>query len=95
MGEAWIALAGTVFGGVGLKVVEHILGKTQRKDTTASAIRTELRLDLGSMRTEMEQLRSQVDRLDDEIDAWRTRYFSLLAAVATNDQETIRQHLKK
>lgn len=94
MDEAWIALAGTVFGGVGLKVVEQILGRAQRKDTTAASIRTELRLDLSGMRVEIEQLRSQVDRLDDEIDAWRTRYFSLLAAVATNDSETIKKHLR-
>lgn len=93
MGEAWFALAGTVFGGLGLKVVEHILGRAGRKDSTASGIRTELRLDLASMRTEIEQLKSHVERLDHEIDAWRTKYFSLLAAVATKDNETIKKHL--
>jgi hypothetical protein len=93
MGEAWIALAGTIFGGIGLKVVEQILGRASRKDTTAASLRTELRLDLSTMRTEIEQLRSQTDRLDDEIDTWRTRYFSLLAAVATNDTESVKKHL--
>lgn len=94
MDEAWLALAGTVFGGVGLKVIESLLGRSSRKDTTAHQFRDELRTELILMRTEMDKLRTELHKLDGEVDGWRTKYFSLLAAVATQDSETIKKHLK-
>lgn len=84
--EAYIALAGTLLGGAGLKVVEALLGRAKSKEDAGAALRTELRLELGTLRTEMERLRSETIRLDGEIDKWRTRYYALLAAVATKDQ---------
>lgn len=93
MGDAWLALAGTVFGGVGLKVIEQILGRTGRKDDTAFRFRDELRIEINGMRSEMDKLRAETERLDDDLDSWRTKYFSLVAAVATQDVEGIKKHL--
>lgn len=89
-----LALGGTLFGGVGLKTVEAILGRSKRRDDTATAIRTELRQELILLRGEMDKLKTEVTRLDGEIDKWRSRYFSLLAAVATNDQDYINKVLR-
>jgi hypothetical protein len=91
--DAYLALAGTVFGGVGLKVVEQILGRTGRKDDTAFKFRDELRIEINSMRTEMDKLRTEIHKLDGELDGWRSRYFSLVSAVATGDQAAIKKHL--
>ncbi len=67
---AWIALIGTLFGGVGLKVLEHWLGRNAVKIDEATKIRDELRVDILSLR---EQLREQ-ERLVDE---WQEKYYDL------------------
>jgi hypothetical protein len=72
MDEAWIALIGTVFGGAGFKVIEHILGRASQRDSTATSIRTELRLDNSDLRVENAHLHAEVDE-------WRDKYYALLA----------------
>lgn len=91
--EAMLALYGTIFGGVGLKVVEAFLGRFKNKDDTATALRAELRQELSNLRDEARKLREEVDEHDEAVDQWRMKYWSLLAAVATQDDETIRKHL--
>jgi predicted nucleic acid-binding Zn-ribbon protein len=67
---AWIALIGTIFGGVGLKVAEHWLGKSKVKVDEAGRIRDELRLEITAQREEIKQLEADVDK-------WRDEYFNL------------------
>lgn len=77
--EAWIALAGTVFGGVGMKLIEAILGRRKSRDDFASSLRTELRTDISSLRIENEHLHQRLDQLENTIDHWRDKYYALLA----------------
>lgn len=76
--QAWIALAGTLFGGAGFKVFEHVLGRSKQQDDTATNLRKELR-------DELTEAREEADEARDEADLWRFRYFSLVASVVTGD----------
>lgn len=67
---AWIALIGTLCGGLGLKVVEHWLGKSQRESTDAKDIRSELRQQITDQKEEIRLLEAEVDK-------WRTQYLDL------------------
>lgn len=66
---AWIALLGAMFGGAGLKVTEAWLGKNKVKVDDARVIRDELR-------TDMTNLRAEVQELETERDEWREKYYS-------------------
>lgn len=80
--EAWIALLGTLAGGSGLKFVEHILGRSKYRDTLASSLRTELRVDNSDLRIENTHLQEEVDRLEESVDVWRDKYYALVAEQA-------------
>ena len=67
---AWIALIGTVCGGVGLKVTEHWLGRNRIKTDDATQIRDELRLEITTQREEIRQLESDANK-------WREEYYNL------------------
>jgi hypothetical protein len=67
---AWIALIGTVCGGVGLKVTEYWLGRSKVKIDDAAQIRGELRLEITSQREEIKAL--EIER-----DKWREEYYKL------------------
>lgn len=67
---AWIALIGTVCGGVGLKLTEHWLGRNKMKVDDATQIRTELRQEITVQREEIRQLESDVEK-------WRGEYYTL------------------
>lgn len=67
---AWIALIGTLCGGVGLKVAEHWLGRNKIRIDDASRIRDELRLEITAQREEIKQLEADVDK-------WREEYYNL------------------
>lgn len=73
MEPALIALAGTVCGGVGLKIVEHLLGRGKNKDDLAASLRAELRGDIDRLRTE---LKDEAKDADD----WQARYWELKAS---------------
>lgn len=68
---AWIAFGGTVFGGVGLKVIEHWLGRNKIKVDDAQQIRDELRLEITSQREEIRELEA-------EVKSWRDQYYEVL-----------------
>ena len=70
MDPAWIALIGTVTGGVGLKLVEHWLGRNKVKTDDAARLRDELRIEITTQREEIKQLESDVDK-------WREEYYNL------------------
>jgi hypothetical protein len=65
-----VALVGTLMGGVGLKVVEHWLGKNKVKVDDASRLRDELRLEITAQREEIKSLEAEVDK-------WRKEYYDL------------------
>lgn len=70
MDPTLIALIGTVMGGVGLKVVEHYLGKSKVRIDDATQIRNELRLEIDALRAENRQLEVEVDK-------WREDYYNI------------------
>lgn len=72
MNEALVALMAAVFGGAGLKVIEHVLSRTKDKVDFAAQLRDELRTEVTSLRTELKGV-------DDSLDVWKQRYFALLA----------------
>jgi uncharacterized coiled-coil DUF342 family protein len=67
---AWIALIGTLCGGLGLKVLEHWLGKSKVKLDEASKLRDELRVELTAQKEEIRSLETEVDK-------WRKDYYDL------------------
>lgn len=67
---AWIALIGTLFGGVFLKVTEAWLGRTKSAADDAKAIREELRSQITSQKDE-------IKHLEDEVNEWRSKYYDL------------------
>jgi hypothetical protein len=74
--EAVLALLGTVFGGAGLKLIEALLGRGKRREDIATSLRNELR-------TELIELRDDNEKLQTALDDWRTRYYRLVAKLAT------------
>lgn len=77
---AWIALIGTLCGGIGLKVLEHWLGKSKLKIDEASKIRDELRIEIVA-------LREETKALETEIDKWRADYYDLRDKYSTLNTE--------
>lgn len=69
--EAYLALAGAVFGGGGLKVIEYWLTKSKSKDDSAAQFRTELR-------EEVKNLRQELRKVEDDLDKWRGKYYELM-----------------
>lgn len=67
---AWIALIGTLCGGIGLKVIEHWLGKSKVKMDEATKLRDELRIQMAEQKEEIKSLEAEVDK-------WRNEYYNL------------------
>lgn len=65
-----VALIGTVMGGVGLKVVEHLLSKGKVKVDDAARLRDELRMEITTQKEEIRQLEAEVEK-------WRKEYYDL------------------
>lgn len=92
---AWIALAGTIAGTLGLKFAEHVLGRGRVKIDDAAKIRDELRLEIAANKEEIKELEVQVDK-------WRNDYLDLrdshiklqteltIALQKIKDEETLR-----
>lgn len=66
----WIALIGTLFGGAGLKILEHWLGKTKTKTDEATRLREELRIEIVAGREEIKELEAAVEK-------WKKEYYDL------------------
>jgi hypothetical protein len=84
MNEAFIGLAGALFGGVALKVVERIFARGDKRLDEAGEIRRELRAEVSKVREELAAVRSELDvwkgRYYSAVAEWQTRYFDLQAA---------------
>lgn len=59
------AVIGSMVGGIGLKVVERVLNRS-------ATIRDE-RLDY---RTEIKELQDRLDKVDAELDSWKSKYWA-------------------
>lgn len=69
--QAWLALIGALLGGSGLKFIEHWLSRPRVKDDAASSFRAELR-------EEVKNLRDELRKTEQELDAWRAKYYALM-----------------
>lgn len=69
--QAWLALVGALLGGSGLKFIEHWLSRPKIKDDAASSFRNELR-------EEVKNLREELRKTEQELDAWRSKYYALM-----------------
>lgn len=78
---ALIGLAGTLFGGVVLKIIEHFLSRNQRKDTLAAELRKELREDLVTIKKELKEE-------SEESEQWRSRYWEIKAELLMVNHKT-------
>lgn len=67
---AWIALIGTLCGGLGLKLLEHWLGKSKAKFDESTKLRDELR-------TQMETLRQEQKDTEAELEKYKRDYYDL------------------
>lgn len=86
---AVIALIATVFGGVGLKVVEHWLGKPRSKVDDATRIRDELRIEITSLKEEIKELEDERDRYRNEYYDLRDKYSNIYSEL-----QLIKTHLQ-
>lgn len=66
----FIALMGTLFGGVGLKIIEHWLNKSKERSAEQAAVRNEYR-------EEIEDLKAEIVRLNAAIDEWKNKYYTV------------------
>jgi chromosome segregation ATPase len=71
MNEAVIATVGVLFGGAGLKIIEHYLNRSKQITTDERQWRDEMRGDLSGLKGEVASLRT-------EVDTWRQKYYDLL-----------------
>lgn len=69
---AIIALIGTLFGGAGLKVIEHFLNRKGDKEDHATQLRNELRTDLARYKEEVREEAQDADK-------WQAAYYELKA----------------
>jgi len=71
MVEPAVALIAAIFGGVGLKVIESVLGRSKAKNDIASEMRAELRSDVLSLKEEL-------DAIEASLENWRKKYYRVL-----------------
>lgn len=72
-----IALIGTLFGGVGLKLIESWLGRAKAKQDAGAAMRAELRLEIDGLRAQLQAASTEEQRLEAEVERWRGLYYDL------------------
>lgn len=73
----FVALMGTIFGGAGLKVIEHWLGKQKERSAEAQTIRDELRKEIDGLRAQLERADAEEKRLEVLVEEWRAKYYDL------------------
>lgn len=78
--QAWLALVGVLFGGIGVKLLDYRLAKSGSKVELQTQIRAELREDIVSLRELVSALRLEVAEIESKLDDARRRYYNLLVA---------------
>lgn len=79
---ALIGLAGTALGGIGVEILRRREARSEKKMDDAAKIRQELWDELAVVRSEVKDLR-------DELDEWKEKYFKLYA----ENMELLRENL--
>lgn len=77
--EAWIALLAALAGGSVLKIVEYFLTRPERKSKAEADLRTAIREEVEGYKAEARECRDNLRKAEADTDAWREKYFSLLA----------------
>lgn len=83
METAVIALIGTLFGGVALKIIEHILSRGKRQEDLATSMRKELREELAAVKQELREESK-------ESEEWKSKYWELKAELLIVNHKTNR-----
>ncbi len=73
MTDPFIALVAALFGGVGLKVIESLLNRSNAKNDLQAQMRSELRTDVISLKDEL-------DEIENRLDEWKKKYYRLFFA---------------
>lgn len=71
------AILGALGGGIGVTLVNAIFLPRVKQEDIATLIRNELRADIKGYREEVERLR-------EDIDYWKTRYFEIIEILVEN-----------
>lgn len=71
--EAVIALTAALFGGAGLKIIEALVNRKKDRADFAAQLRDELRVDLASIREELQRVEERLERS-------RSMYYAVLHA---------------
>lgn len=74
----WVALLGTVFGGVGLKVVESRLAKKTKQMDIQANFQLTLERQIETLKKDIINMRVEVDSTEKEMDEWREKYWKLM-----------------
>lgn len=82
MDPAYIALIGTLCGGIGLKVAEHYLGKGGKRNDDAARIRDELRIEITTLREDRRLLEERMDELQAKYLALYEKYITTTTELA-------------
>lgn len=87
-------MIGVVFGGAGLKIIEHLLNRGSKKEDLASDLRAELRQDIASLRTELKLESAEADKWKQMF--YEVKYSAQMANYKTDKlvQETGSEELK-
>jgi hypothetical protein len=73
MTDPFIALVAALFGGVGLKIIESLLNRSNAKNDLQAQMRSELRTDVISLKDELDEIESRLDE-------WKKKYYRLFFA---------------
>lgn len=75
LSAALIALLGTLFGGAGFKVLEYFLTRTQLQDSSAGSMRSELRTEIDRREDEVKYYREELTKGEVAHDLLRDKYY--------------------
>lgn len=74
----WLALAGTVVGTIGLKLVESWLNNPAKKDSTPAELREELRKQIEGLKTDVARQTEIINETEDDMQEWQAKYWALV-----------------
>jgi predicted RNase H-like nuclease (RuvC/YqgF family) len=72
----FVALMGTIFGGAGLKIIEHQLGRAKARAADAAGIREELRKQIEDLRAELVRAEAEEQRLQGLVEELKDKYWT-------------------
>lgn len=75
--SAFVALVGTIFGGAGLKLIEHYLGKAKERASEQATMRDELRKEINDLRAQVNSAKEEERRLEGLLEVRTREYYDL------------------